>query len=1019
MGAYDVEVKNASRTNWVEGDLVITFSDIHNKEFKKYFILPKETSGRLLVVGGGGAGGQSKSYDKSKGLPGGGGAGGLFVNDSQVFQAAQYDVVVGAGGVAPRELVGRTGMNGADSSVSQGDSVVAKGIGGGGGGSYSTSAAQGGSGGGGSYTGKSANGGIASQKAPGMGNAGGKGGHAKYGAGGGGATKAGGATTSSSSGIGGAGYLSDITGVKIEYARGGDGGVPRVYSYYYYDDNGEMHLSDTTNKVYKTYWVEASDGKPGMNGRGEGGGGSGHYGEDSTYAGSGGSGTVIVRIPAYKIEKEDALTQIFDQDDASIKGNEISLKRDLVGPVCIPDNLGALTINLNGYSIVGAAGAIGDDITPGGVGESAIKIVPATLPCVAGVTQIKVEGVGRLVGGNGGDGHPQGQGAPAIGSSTIEVAPTVECENGITGSFIGQHTHSWIYSQQDAKTIVANCEAEGGSDCSYKVRPPKLVIETKDAEFSGENYDGLIVINELTAATGLPVKPVTYIGVGSTEYPETYTAPINPGLYVAKVEFRDFIITDTFTIYEPKPEQSTVYQSWKSALREGENVKIMLSATFARDCAINDGNVLFLGSRCNAHSMATGTVERSINSLARYANVRWYAFGSKDSETNLVNQLTRKGEKVPYDEKNGKIVNETVHLEGGNHFVYKEMMNALYAELVEKRNISEPYDLILLEFDGNLLCRDGDSPYQLTYELPDGWTEDKMSVLHAAMAEYYNQNRVVWIVPDVSKPKNDNGYTGTYPWKSDPSFPWQHAFLNTTEDEGYLNPIQKNYEDANALVAYLQQILIGGFFEKTTITDVVKDGLVIKSVTPQVRGADGFWVDMKTDDGVNYTINESHYDVEITAEVTISGQNVIVVFDTSAVQTKAFERGEVWGNDLRVRIDTQMNGFFTSQDLNEWKDTNEGFAKFEFEGSYLDDDFNITLTNPPPKLQNIRINPSYLAEDWVSIYDGEGHTITVKPITPSPNDVTIRYAFSEKGDYGSQLLITNVCNEVPVWFEIV
>ena len=59
VGAYDVEVQNASQTNWVNGDLVITYLNT-NATVTKSFTLPKATTGRLLAVGGGGAGGQDR-----------------------------------------------------------------------------------------------------------------------------------------------------------------------------------------------------------------------------------------------------------------------------------------------------------------------------------------------------------------------------------------------------------------------------------------------------------------------------------------------------------------------------------------------------------------------------------------------------------------------------------------------------------------------------------------------------------------------------------------------------------------------------------------------------------------------------------------------------------------------------------------------------------------------------------------------------------------------------------------------
>ena len=100
-------------------------------------------------------------------------------------------------------------------------------------------------------------------------------------------------------------------------------------------------------------------------------------------------------------------------------------------------------------------------------------------------------------------------------------------------------------------------------------------------------------------------------------YPETSTAPVEQGKYRVELAFRGMTVSDTFTIVDVKPEQNLVYESDNTATRNGDEADIRLTATFSGTRAINDGDVLFLGSRCNAHSMATGTVEKSINAMTR------------------------------------------------------------------------------------------------------------------------------------------------------------------------------------------------------------------------------------------------------------------------------------------------------------------------------------------------------------------------------------------------------------------
>lgn len=161
-----------------------------------------------LVVGGGGAGGSAP--EGTGGAGGGGGAGGLK-QGSMVLYPGQYAITVGRkGSNSPSQLA--TGSSfGTIASVS----------GGGRGGDVFQNGSSGASGGGGGNTdsGGSTTGGAGIS---GEGHNGGAGGYflgISYG-GGGGAGGAGGV-----SGAKGPGVVSDISGVAVEYCRGGGGGV--------------------------------------------------------------------------------------------------------------------------------------------------------------------------------------------------------------------------------------------------------------------------------------------------------------------------------------------------------------------------------------------------------------------------------------------------------------------------------------------------------------------------------------------------------------------------------------------------------------------------------------------------------------------------------------------------------------------------------------------------------------------------------------------------------------------------
>jgi hypothetical protein len=169
-----------------------------------------------LIVAGGGSGG-GVNWNRSGG---GGGAGGFFHGVTNLA-ASTYSVVVGAGGV---KSLNNRGTSGGKSSAF---GLTANG-GGAGGSNQNTAGIAGGSGGGGASNSGAA--GSSNQPAPGLGNNGAAGNNGsnpnQKGGGGGGSTSAGGGDgTLAQRELGGAGFVSAITGTTNTYARGGDGGI--------------------------------------------------------------------------------------------------------------------------------------------------------------------------------------------------------------------------------------------------------------------------------------------------------------------------------------------------------------------------------------------------------------------------------------------------------------------------------------------------------------------------------------------------------------------------------------------------------------------------------------------------------------------------------------------------------------------------------------------------------------------------------------------------------------------------
>ena len=224
----------------------------------------------LVVAGGGGGGGGWNG--------GGGGAGGIRL-DSITLPAGAYTITVGAGGpgtLAPY-LPGTStlrpggevaGSNGLPSVISAAAGVVVATVGGGRGGAETPNQVTGDGGSGGGNGGSGGGKGLA--VGGDIGNDGGTG-NQQVCAGGGGAGSVGEEHAGAIPGNGGSGTNLTFSGVSVEYAKGGKGGLRTALGY-----TGAHGAANT-----------------GMGGEGSGGGSS--FNKSNGEGGKGGSGIVIVR----------------------------------------------------------------------------------------------------------------------------------------------------------------------------------------------------------------------------------------------------------------------------------------------------------------------------------------------------------------------------------------------------------------------------------------------------------------------------------------------------------------------------------------------------------------------------------------------------------------------------------------------------------------------------------------------------------------------------------------------------
>ena len=251
-----------------------------------------------LIVGGGGGG-----------ASGGGGGGGVRTNHGgtalTVAPNAVMSIVVGAGGV-----YGGGGSGNSINAASGGNSTFGTltAVGGGYGGTASREPGDGGSGGGGGYDRPNQR---ISLGTSGQGNSGGRSNQPGYGAGGGGGGAGGvgaNAPAQHLGGPGGIGVSSTITGSSVSYGGGGGGGVNN--NNYGTNLNGGGLGGSGGGGNGSTLGYGGGVYFDGTSGGANTGGGGGGTDPESTVAGNGGSGIVIVRYLASSVPTNSGVPTI-------------------------------------------------------------------------------------------------------------------------------------------------------------------------------------------------------------------------------------------------------------------------------------------------------------------------------------------------------------------------------------------------------------------------------------------------------------------------------------------------------------------------------------------------------------------------------------------------------------------------------------------------------------------------------------------------------------------------------------
>ena len=159
------------------------------------------------------------------------------------------------------------------------------------------------------------------------------------------------------------------------------------------------------------------------------------------------TGSVTARFSVYTAEGadlKDALDGAGSVESDGHGGWTVTVTNDISHTVEIADNLGDVTIDLEGHDLVGTSGATGDAVSiRGGNGEPAIRVFASGKEGVA--TRLKIidsvfDETDDVIGGRGGDGTPGGNGGAGVqvlggvkDDVLVDVGPGVGICGGVGG----------------------------------------------------------------------------------------------------------------------------------------------------------------------------------------------------------------------------------------------------------------------------------------------------------------------------------------------------------------------------------------------------------------------------------------------------------------------------------------------------------------------------------------------------------------------------------------------------------
>ena len=121
-------------------------------------------------------------------------------------------------------------------------------------------------------------------------------------------------------------------------------------------------------------------------------------------------------------------------------------------------------------------------------------------------------------------------------SVTAPWKDNLSSDEGGSPKYVHIHRHKFTYAASGA-ILTATC---GNTGCDLNGNKVTLALTAEDANYSGNAYDGASLGDKSAWTTaGLTVPAIKYVGRGTTTYAESEIAPVESGMYTAKITMGD------------------------------------------------------------------------------------------------------------------------------------------------------------------------------------------------------------------------------------------------------------------------------------------------------------------------------------------------------------------------------------------------------------------------------------------------------------------------------------------------